>query len=142
MLHDWTGTIDDALGLIVEVSIFTLVFAFGAVLIGSVGAQAMSDYVAHNIAALMPNNVVAGTASQFVTEQAQYEAHKYLQASSTDVVSSRSQCGTAAACVVLNPCSGASPVCVASVERRVTIPVVDSTITWYAKAVSIWPQNA
>lgn len=140
MFQDSNGSIDEALGLIVEIFFFSLVFVFGAVLIGSAGAQAMSDIVAHNIASLMlPPN---GTSSQFLVQQAQYEAQTYLQAKSTQVVNSRSQCGTAAACVIINPCSAAAPVCVASVERRVTIPIVNSTITWYAKGVSIWPQNA
>jgi len=139
MLHDWTGTVDDALGLVMEVSIFTLIFAFAGVLIGSAGAQAMSEIAAHHIASL---SAVDGPDSAMVLQEAQNDAHAYLQAQTVAIVHSQASCGTASACVVISPCSAAFPVCVVIVERRVMIPVANSTVTWTAKAVSIWPQNA
>ena len=139
ILKDQDGGIDDALGLMLEVFFFALIFVFAAVLIGSATAQAMSEIVAHHIASLVPVN---GPNNQLVLQESQTEAHQLLASNSTSVVSARYQCGSASTCVIVNPCSAASPVCVVSVERRVMIPIVDSTITWYAKAVSIWPQNA
>lgn len=139
ILKDQDGGIDDALGLMLEVFFFALIFVFAAVLVGSATAQAMSEIVAHHIASLVPVN---GPNNQLVLQESQTEAHQLLASNSTSVVSARNQCGSASTCVIVNPCSAASPVCVVSVERRVMIPIVDSTITWYAKAVSIWPQNA
>lgn len=138
MLHDWTGTIDDALGLVMEVSIFALVFTFAGVLIGSAGAQAMSEIAAHHIASL---SAVEGPDSAMVLQEAQNDAHAYLQAKTVAIVHSQVSCGTASACVVISPCSSASPVCAVIVERRVMIPVVDSTVTWTARAVSLRQQN-
>ena len=141
MLHDWTGTVDDALGLIMEVSIFALVFTFAGALIFSAGAQAMSEIAAHHIAAL---SAVEGPNSAAVLQEAQNDAHAYLGARNLPVavVHSQSSCGTAPACVVISPCSAAFPVCLVIVERRVMIPVVGSTVTWTARAVSLSQQNA
>lgn len=140
ILKDRDGGIDDALGLMLEVLFFALIFVFAAVLIGSATAQAMSEIVAHHIASLVPGS--AGANSRLVQQESQTEAQGLLASHSTSVVSARYQCGAASTCVIVNPCSAASPVCVVSVERKVMIPIVDSPITWYAKAVSIWPQNA
>ena len=140
ILKDQDGGIDDALGLMLEVFLFALIFVFAAVLIGSATAQAMSEIVAHHIASLVPAS--GGPNELLIRQESQTEAHQLLASNSTSVVSARYQCGAASTCVIVNPCSAASPVCVVSVERRVMIPIVDSTITWYAKAVSIWPQNA
>lgn len=138
LMRDTRGGVDDAFGLIVEVFFFTLVFVFAAVLIGSATAQAMSEVVAHHLAALETsgNQVL-------MQSEAKTEAHDYLMANVTQVSSSLSGCSNSAnACVVTEPCSSTSPACVVVVERRVMIPIVDSPIIWSAKAVSIWPQSA
>ena len=136
MLRNTLGGIDDALGLIVEVSLFTIIFVFAGVLIGSATAQAMSELVAHHLAAL----ATSGNPSLMATE-AQSEAHQLLQAAVVQTTTSPSQCGTTAnACVIVEPCSSISPACVVIVQRRVMIPIVNSPIVWSAKAVSPWQQ--
>jgi hypothetical protein len=134
VLKDPRGGVDDALGLIVEVVLFTLVFAFGGVFIGSAGAQALSAIVAHHLVAVETTSSFA-----FAKEQAQSEGSTYLLAPSTDVTTAVSQCATSqSACVVFEPCSASQPVCTVVVERRVMLPVVNKQIVWTAKAVSAW----
>ncbi len=117
-----------------EVSLFAIVFAFAGVLIGSAVAQALSSIVAHHLAA-----VETSTTASFTASQAQSEASTYLLAKSTIITNSRSQCSSSTnACVVFEPCSATQPACVVVVERSVLLPVVNTPITWIAKAVSIW----
>jgi hypothetical protein len=134
VLKDTRGGLDDALGLIVEVALFTLVFAFGGVFIGSATAQALAAIVAHHLAALETTSSVA-----FAKQQAEEEGNTYLLAPSTDVTTAIAQCATSqSACVVFEPCSASQPVCTVVVERRVMLPVVNTQIVWTAKAVSPW----
>lgn len=141
LFADDDGGMDEAFGLVVEVTVFTLVFTFAGSLVVSGTAQAMSSIVAHHVAGLA---AVEGSGSAAVRQEAQNDARAYLQTHSAPVavVSSVSQCGTAAACVAISPCSSTSPVCLVTVQRRVSIPVVNSTVTWTAKAVSLCQQNA
>ncbi|WP_298442842.1 hypothetical protein [Ferrimicrobium sp.] len=136
-LKDIHGGVDDALGLAMEVFVFTVIFVFGGVFIGSAGAQALSAIVAHHLAA-----VEASTTATFANAEAKSESSIYLLASSTGIVTSQSQCSpNTNACVVFEPCSAAQPVCTVVVERRVVIPVANMPIVWSAKAVSIWQQG-
>ena len=136
-LKDTRGGIDEALGLIMEVVLFTLVFAFGGVFIGSAGAQGLSAIVAHHLAA-----VETSSSSTFATLEAKSETSTYLLAKSTTITTSMSQCSpSASACVVFEPCSATQPVCTVVVERRVMLPVANTPIVWTAKAVSTWQQG-
>lgn len=138
LMRDTKGGIDDALGLVVEVSIFTLIFVFAGVLVGSATAQAMSEVVANHLAAVE----ISGN-SLLLNQESTSEAHQFLQASVVQTTTSAAQCNTTAnACVVVEPCSASSPACVIVVERRVMIPIVDSPVVWSAKAVSIWQPGA
>ena len=138
LLRNADGGIDDALGLVVEVAIFTVIFVFAGVLIGSATAQAMSEVVANHLAAVE----VSGN-TKLLNQESTSEAQQYLQASVVQTTTSVNQCNTTAnACVVLEPCSASSPACVIVVERRVMIPIVDSPVIWSAKATSIWQPGA
>ncbi len=141
LLADSGGGIDDAFGLMIEVTVFTIVFAFAGSLVLSGTAQVMSAIVAHHVAGLV---AAEGPDSLVARQEAQNDAQAYLDARGKPVaiVSSLSQCGTAAACVAISTCSSSSPVCLVTVQRRVTIPVVNSAVTWTAKAVSLRQQNA
>ena len=131
------GGIDDALGLMLEIFLFSVVFVFAAVLIGSAGAQAMSEVVANHLAAIE----ISGNAG-LMAQEIRSEPRRFLLANTVASTSSVSQCGSANACVVIEPCSSTSPACVVIVERRVMIPIVDTPVTWMAKAVSIWQPGA
>ena len=138
LMNDAKGSIDDALGLVVEVSIFTVIFVFAGVLVGSATAQAMSEVVANHLAAVE----VSGN-PQLLKQETTSEAHQFLQAAVVQTTTSVAQCNTTAnACVVEEPCSAASPACAIVVERRVMIPIVNSPVVWSAKAVSIWQTGA
>ncbi len=137
LMRNAKGGIDDALGLVLEVFLFSLVFVFAAVLIGSAAAQAMSEVVANHLAAI---DISGNTA--LMAQEAQSEPRQFLLANTVSVTSSASQCGSANACVVAEPCSSSNPACVVIVERRVMIPIVDTPVTWSAKAVSIWQPGA
>lgn len=134
MLKDTRGGVDDALGLIMEIFLFTVIFVFAGVFLGSAGAQSLSAIVAHHLAA-----VETTTTPAFTITEAKAEASTYLLAKSTTITTSISQCSpNTNACVVFEPCSAAQPACTVVVERRVLVPVVNTPMVWIAKAVSIW----
>ena len=97
----------------------------------------MSEVVANHLAAVE----ISGNAA-LMAQETQNEPHQFLLANTVQVTTWVSQCGSANACVVLEPCSSGSPACVVIVERRVMIPIVDTPVTWSAKAVSIWQPGA
>ena len=80
--------------------------------------------------------------SSLMAQESQSEPHQFLLANSVQSATWPSQCGSANACVVVEPCFSWSPACVVIVERRVMIPIVDAPVTWSAKAVSIWQPGA
>ena len=137
LLRNAKGGIDDALGLVLEVSLFAIIFVFAAVLIGSATAQAMSEVVANHLAAI---EISGNTA--LMAQEAASEPQQFLDANTVAYVGYASLCGSASACVVAPPCSSASPACVVIVERRVMIPIVDTPVVWSAKAVAIWQPGA
>jgi hypothetical protein len=134
LIRDTSGGIDDALGLIFQILVLVLVFAFSGVLIGSAVVQSFTDIVAHHVASLE-----VSTPPSFTVAQATNEASTYLLANNPSEPSSVSQCSTTAStCIVFEPCSATSPACVVVVERKVTLPVIGDKITWIAKATSVW----
>jgi len=134
LIRDTSGGLDDSLGMIMQVVVLVLVFAFSGTLIGSAVVQSFTDIVAHHIASLE-----VSTPPSFTVAQATSEASTYLLAKNPSEPSSTSQCSTTAStCIVFEPCSAISPDCVVVVERKVTLPVIGSKITWIAKATAVW----
>lgn len=134
LLRDATGGVDDAFGLVMEVSLFALIFVFAGVLIGSAAVQALSELAAHDLVAI---DTTGNTT--LLSQEIHTEVRQMLDTASVEIVSGTSQCSTSVpACVAVDPCSSSQPACAVTVERRVMVPVVNEPIVWSAKAVAAW----
>ncbi len=134
LIQDTSGGLDDALGLIMQVLVLVLVFAFSGTLIGSAVVQSFTDIVAHHIA-----SIEVSAPPSFTVTEANSAASTYLLAKNPSIQTYPSQCqSSASTCIAFEPCSATSPACVVVVERQVTLPVVDKKITWIAKATAVW----